>query len=193
MTIPSTPAATSRSAASGAFGGHDDHSQPDPLLADDARQVFERLHADALDDLADFRGVGVEGGGDREVLPAEAAVAEERLPEVADADHRHVPGVVGAEDVPHRPDELVAAVADAWIAELPEEPQILADLGVAEPEKRPQLARRDGLLAGGDEPLEFAEVEAQAAHHHLGHGCVRGQFRRVRRLGSLIRHGKACR
>ena len=60
--------------------------------------------------------------------------------------------MVRTQDVAHGTDQFVATVADAWIAELPEEPEILADLGVAETEQRAQLARRDRLLARGFEP-----------------------------------------
>ena len=62
-----------------------------------------------------------EGGVDREVLPAKPAVAKQRLAEVAHTDHHHRPRLVGTEDVPHCPDQFIAAVADAGIAELTKE------------------------------------------------------------------------
>ncbi|MCE2726184.1 MAG: hypothetical protein LW698_05315 [Planctomycetaceae bacterium] len=124
---------------------------------------------------------------------AEAPVAEERLAEVAHAHHRHAPGMVGAEDVAHRPDQLVAAVADARIAELAEEAEVLADLGVAEPQQRAELAGGDRLLARGLEPLQLPEVEADPADHDLRHGRVGRRLARLCGLRSGFGHGKACR
>ena len=124
--------------------------------------------------------IGVEGGGNPEVLAAEAAVAEQRLSEVAHPDHRHGPRVVRAEDVPHRPDQFFTAVADARVAELPEEAEVLANLGVTEAEQRAQLPRGDRVLAGRDQSLQFAQIERQPADDDLGNRCIR---RHVSRLG----------
>lgn len=66
----------------GPCGWHHDHAQPDPLGVDGLSQLLDRLNADALDHFAHLLRIGVEGGGDREVLPAEAAVAEQGLAEV---------------------------------------------------------------------------------------------------------------
>ena len=144
------------------------------------------LDADALNRLADLRGVGIEGGLDREILPAEAAVAQQRLAEVAHAHHHHGPGMIGAEDVAHRADELVAAIADARIAKLTEEAEVLANLGIAEAEQRAELARRDRLLARGLEPLQFPQVEGETADDDLRHRRVGGDFAG---LWSEISHG----
>jgi transcriptional regulator with XRE-family HTH domain len=114
FTIPSMPAATSRSAASWACSaGTTIMPRRIPEDFTTSGRSSSVLNADALDRLAHLRRVGVEGRVDREVLPAEAAVAEQRLAEVAHADHHHRPRLVRAEDVPHRPDQFVAAVADA--------------------------------------------------------------------------------
>ena len=56
--------------------------------------------------------------------------AEQCLAEVAHPDHHHRPAVVGAEDVAHGVDQLVAAVADSRVAELAEIGQVFTDLSV---------------------------------------------------------------
>ena len=140
----------------GPRGGYHDHAEADALGFHDVRQFVDMLDAQPLDRLADLRRIRIEGRFDREVLPVEAAVAEQRLAEIADAHHDHGPRMIRAQDVAHRMNQFFAAIAHAGIAELPEKPEVLADLGVAEAEQCAQLARRDRLLAGGLEPLQFA-------------------------------------
>ena len=69
----------------------DEHPEADALVPYRLGELVEWLDAHALNGLADLRGVGVEGGRDRKVLPPEATVAQERLAEIARADHRHAP------------------------------------------------------------------------------------------------------
>ena len=122
------------------LGRYHDHAQSDARGFHDVRQVIERSDENALDRLPHLRGIGIEGGVDREVLPAKPAVAKQRLTEVAHTDHHHRPRLVRTEDVPHCPDQFIAAVADTGIAELTKEAEVFADLGIAEAEQGAQLA-----------------------------------------------------
>ena len=67
-----------------------------------------------------------------------------------------------------RGDQLLDPVADAGIAELAEEGQVLADLGVLDRQGRAELAAGDGRLPLPLEGFELPEVEADPAHDGLG-------------------------
>ena len=164
---------------------HHDHAETNALRLHHLGQFVDVLDANALHRLADLRGIGVEGRLDRKVLPAEAAVAEQRLAEVAHADHHHGPGMIGAEDVAHRADELVAAIAHAGIAKLPEEAEVLAHLGVAEAQERAELPRGDRLLPRGLQTLQLPQVEGETADDDLRHRGVGGN---LAGLGSWVGH-----
>ena len=53
--------------------------------------------------------------------------------------------MVDSEDVPQRADQLFDGIADARMAKLTEEGQILADLGVLDRERLAKLTAGDGL------------------------------------------------
>ena len=99
---------------------------------------------------------------------AEPAVLEQGPAEVAQADQGQRPVAVDPQDVPQGGDQLLDPVADAGIAELAEEREVLADLGILDRQRLAELAAGDGRLALTLERLELPEVEADPAHDGLG-------------------------
>ena len=65
-------------------------------------------------------------------------------------------------------DQLLAAVADARVAEMAEAGEVLADLGVGEAQQPAELAGADRRLAVPHQVLQLAQVEAQPVDHRLG-------------------------
>jgi hypothetical protein len=111
-----TPAATSRSQTScAASAGVGDDADRDALLAHHVVQRLDRPHRQAGDATADAGRVGVEQRGDPEAAVVEAAVAGQRLPEVADADQHHGPALPEAEGAADVHDQLRDVVADARV------------------------------------------------------------------------------
>ena len=76
---------------------------------------------------------------------------------------------VGAQNAANCRDQLVAAVADAGMAEMAEIGEILADLGIGEAEQRGRAGwELTVALPGANELLQLAQVEAQPADDRLG-------------------------
>ena len=98
-------------------------------------QMVEVIDAHALDRGADPLGIDVEGGHDAKALVIESLVAQQGSAQVAGADHGHRPIAIGAQDFANGVDQVVAAIANAGMAEVPEIGQVLANLGVAEAEQ----------------------------------------------------------
>ena len=86
--------------------------------------------------------VDVDDAGDREATLAEAAVAGERLAEVAGADDHDRPVVVEAELAADLVDEVLDVVADAADAVGAEVAEVLAHLGGVDAGEVGELLRR---------------------------------------------------
>ena len=169
--------------ALGGLGRDREDRQLDLQLRRHRGQVVERA-----DDVSGVRGpdllrVGVEHGHDVEPARVEPAILDERAAEVAEADHRRGPDAVDPQDAAEGVPQLVHAVADAGVAELAEEREVFADLGVADPELRPEPAAGDRRLPLGGEGFEPTEVQAHPADHRLGSQLL------ARRLTRGVRHG----
>ena len=154
-----TPALTSRSAASWAADGGVAMT-PIEILLRRPRSGRARRAArtrDAADDGVDLGGVDVDDAGHRKAALVEAAVAGERLAEVAGADDHDRPVVVEPELAADLVDEVVDLVADAARAVAAEVREVLAHLGGVDAGQLGEAVGRDvvdaelGLL---DEDLE---------------------------------------
>ena len=180
-----TPARTRRSAASCADGGgRGDDTDVDPLGLHDLRQLVDVAHAHAAEHRADLGRVDVDDAGDREAALAEAAVAGERLAEVAGADDDDRPVVGEAElaaDLVHEVGDLVADAAGAVAAEVAE---VLAHLGGVDAGQLGQpLADEMHSTSSSACSTEDAQVHRQPRHGGLGDASasgVRGPYRRPR-------------
>ena len=130
---------------------------------------LDRLDGQAVVRLADLLRVVVEEGDDVEAPAAEPPVPQQGPPEVAQPDQGRAasrgrsPGSRRSAAI-----ELLDPIADPGIAELAEEGQVLADLGVVDRQRRPEQAAGDRLVSLALEGFELSQVEADPAHHGLG-------------------------
>ena len=113
-----------------------------------SRIASARASLDGPDDhvvvgLADLVRVVVEQSDDPEPPVAEPPVFEQGPAEVAQANQGQRPVAVDPQDAPERGAQLLDPVADPGIAELAEEGEILADLGVIDRQGGAELAARD--------------------------------------------------
>ena len=76
---------------------------------------------------------------DVEALGRKAFVPQQRPAKVAYPDQRHRPIAIRAQNPADLLDQLPAAVADAWIAELTEKGKVFADLSVCKPQQLTKL------------------------------------------------------
>ena len=127
-----------------------------------------RLDGQAAVGLADLLGVVVEEGDDVEAPVVEPPIFQQGPAQVPPADQGRRPDAVDPEDAPEGLAQLLDPVADARVAELPEEGEVLADLGVVDRQGRAEPAAGDGRLALALEGFELAEVEAHPADDGLG-------------------------
>ena len=134
--------------------------------------------------LADLLGVVVEQGDDVEAAGAEAAILEQGPAQVAQTDQGQRPVVVDPQDVPQGGDQLLDPVADPGMAELAEEREVLADLGILDRQRLAELAARDRRMALALEGLELPEVEAHPAHDGLG-----GQLHSLGLVSRMLHEG----
>src|SRR5580700_6400217 len=70
--------------------------------------------------------------------------------------------------MPEGIDQLVDPIADAGMAELPEEREVLAHLGILDRERIAELAAGDRRAALALVSLELPEVETHSPHDRLG-------------------------
>src|SRR5213075_3168553 len=101
----------------------------------------------------------------------------------AGADEQHVPRLIGPENLLNFGDQLLHAIADARVAELPEIRQVLAHLCVGQAEAFAKLLGGDRASLFASEAFKLAEVKAESPYGGVGD-----------QLGSkgrgLIRHEK---
>src|SRR6266540_1274358 len=71
-------------------GGRRDDADVDAAAPQLLLEVRDRLDRESVKGRPDYGRIGVEGGDDAEALRREALVAEDRLPQPADADERHL-------------------------------------------------------------------------------------------------------
>ncbi len=148
-------------------------------FAHDVCQIVQMKYRDVLDCLADNRWIDIECGDDLKVLCAKAFVAQERMPQITRPDHSNIPGMVGAENLADRLDQLRAFVAYAGVAKMTEVGEVLADLGISKAKQRTELVRTCRLVAGADQMLQFAQVKAQPTDDGFGNwslGCFLRAF-----------------
>ena len=119
-------------------------------------------------DLPIFAGSVSKAATISKALLLKAAIAHQRPAEVAQADNRQRPRLLGAQNALDGVDQLAAAIADARIAELAEIGQVFADLGVGKSEHAAQLRRAGGFVAVADQVLQLAQVQAQPADDSFG-------------------------
>ena len=98
----------------------------------------------------------------------EPAVLEQGPAQVAQSDQGQRPVVVDPQDMPQRVDQLVDPVTDRRVAELPEERQVLADLGILDRQRVAELAAGDRRAALALVGLELPEVETHPPDDRLG-------------------------
>ena len=72
------------------LGRHRDDAELDPFFAHDGGQVVQVKHGNPFDRVADFVLIHIERRDDLKPLLAEAAVTQQRSPQVTDADQRYV-------------------------------------------------------------------------------------------------------
>src|SRR5438045_1154998 len=92
----------------------------------------------------------------------EAAIAQQRSPQVADADQRRPPGPVHAQQMANGPDQLFRHVTDAGTAKAAETGQILAHLGVSDAERLAELAARHLADLVAQQCFEMTQIQAEA-------------------------------
>ena len=130
-------------------------------------------------------GVAVEDRHDLEPAGAETAIPEQGPAQVAEAHQGQRPVAVDPQDLPQGRGQLVDPIADAGMAELAEEREVLAHLGILDRQRLPELAARDGRLALALKRLELAEVEAHPPHDRLG-----GQLHSLGLVWPLLHEGR---
>ena len=124
---------------------------------------------DPFDMGTNLLGVGLKCCHDPEPLLDKPTITQQRAAQVTDAHQRHPPFAVGAQDdLADLADQLLAAVPNAWVPEVAEMSQVLANLRVGEAKLATELAAADGLLAIGDQVLELSQIQAEPADDRLG-------------------------
>ena len=127
--------------------------------------------------LADLFWVRVDQGDEGEPLALEAAIAQKRASEIADADKDSRPRAVDAEATAQGGDEVGQVIADAGLADVAEVGEVLANLGVVDAERLADLTTRD--LGGPfvQQAFDVPQVEAEAVDAGAGEpmfAAVRG-------------------
>ena len=170
------PAATRRSATLWAAGAGT-AIMPSLILCSAATsaKLVEVKHAHAFDRRADALRVDVKRRHDAKALVAETLVAQQCAAQIARADHGHRPVAVGAQDLANGLDQVVAAIADARMAEMAEVGQVFAHLGIAKAQQSAELAGAGALVPVAHQVLQLAQVQAQPADDRLGDGALGGR------------------
>src|ERR1041385_6676633 len=138
------------------------------LVAQIHIQVANVAHAEAVPPPADLLGVLVVDRRHVEAALPKARVLDQGAADATGADEHDAIGAAQAQDVADAGDERGNGVAEAALAERPEEREVLADLGGGGAAAPRQLGRGDGGLALGIELLEKPQVEREPPDRALG-------------------------
>ena len=135
-----------------------DDAQPDPQLACHVGQTVQTVDGPALDFLADFRGINVEGHHDLKALVLKPPVAQQCPAEIADPDDDDRPVAIGSQYPLDLLDQFFATVADTRITNLSEVGQVFADLCVGKAEPGAQMVRTDRVVPVTYQVLQLSQI-----------------------------------
>src|SRR5262249_6712162 len=123
---------------------------------DDSGHQLGGVDIQAVHAQADLRGIGVEKRDDAEAPLGESLVTKQSAGQIADADDRDAPNAVNAEGAADSGDQFGSGVANARLAKIAEEGEILADLDIGDAKGLAKLVAGDFGDALALEALEAA-------------------------------------
>lgn len=132
-----------------------DHAKLDAQFSYQVAELPRIVDEDSFNLRSHDAGVEIERRHDAKALRGEALVTQQGPAHVADADQRDDPLSVGAQDAANLSDQLAASVANAWMPEMAEIGEVLADLGVGEAQHLTELTGTDRGTAVPGQVLQF--------------------------------------
>lgn len=144
--------------ALGGLGGYGQDRETDVLVGNDFGEIIERVDQHVIEAESDFGRVVVEEGGNVESAVAEASVLEQSSAEIPQPDQGHRPISINSENASESSQKLLDPVADPRVAKLTKEREILADLGVVDPQGSANLAAGDRYVALVTERFKLTQV-----------------------------------
>jgi hypothetical protein len=149
---------------------HRHDGQFERLLGKDCVQTIDVINVHALDERAHQTGITIERSDNAKPLSLKPSVTKEGTPQVAYPYQDDVPLAIGSQNPPDGVDEFLAPVADPGMTKMPKMGQILANLGVCEPEPSTQLAAAGRFVTVLEQVLKLAEIEAESTDDSRGNG-----------------------
>ena len=146
----------------GRSGGNRHDPELDLMVPNQDGQLIHAVNDSTAEFTADGAVTGVEDRRDVEVLLSEALVGEQSTADVPDADQRRIPGAIPPQHLPEMIVESSNLVADAGMTQLPEEGQVLSNLGTGQSKGGTQLFGAHGASPCSDQRPHLPEIQAES-------------------------------